>query len=106
MKTITPISIWKSGKNIDATILNSHVISDNLSTRATFYYSLLSENKEMLTEGNLYMTGADYDAYETNQYAWDWIAAQPQLNVTITGDYVEQEITPTEREPFRGISLP
>jgi len=32
------------------------------------------------------MTGDDYVAYETNQYAWDWIAKQ--IDVTIIGDYV------------------
>jgi hypothetical protein len=32
------------------------------------------------------MTGADYLAYQTNQYAWDWVANQ--LNLTITGDYI------------------
>jgi hypothetical protein len=49
------------------------------------------------------MTGADYDAWETNEYAYDWVAAQ--LNLTITGDYVppvppQPEPTPTP-EPTR-----
>jgi hypothetical protein len=69
-----------------ATILNAYSISDNLSTSATFYYALLSEAQVQLSQGNLIMTGADYTAYVTNNYAWDWIAQQ--INVTIVGDYV------------------
>jgi hypothetical protein len=69
-----------------ATILNAYCIQDNLSTSASFYYALLSETQTKLSDGNLTMTGNDYTAYETNLYAWDWIANQ--INVTITGDYV------------------
>ena len=69
-----------------ATILNAYCISDNLSTSATFYYALLRDTQVQLSQGNLTMTGDDYIAYETNQYAWDWIAKQ--IDVTIIGDYV------------------
>jgi hypothetical protein len=69
-----------------ATILSAYCISDNLSTSATFYYALLSDAQVQLSQGNLTMTGDDYIAYQTNQYAWDWIAQQ--IDVTIVGDYV------------------
>jgi hypothetical protein len=70
----------------------------NLATSATFYYALLEENNDltvgaMVAQGNLTMTGADYLAYETNNYAWDWIANQ--LNLTITGDYVPPTPAPS-----------
>jgi hypothetical protein len=32
------------------------------------------------------MTGQDYADWQTNQYAYDWIATQ--IDVTIIGDYV------------------
>ena len=32
------------------------------------------------------ISGKDYVNYETNLYAWDYIAKQ--LNLTITGDYI------------------
>ena len=32
------------------------------------------------------MTGEVYQAWQTNEYAYDWVAEQ--LNLTITGDYV------------------
>jgi len=96
MKTITPISIWVNGTQQSASILNAYVISDNLSTEATFFFSLYSENADttlgqQLTNGNLYMKGIDYTNYETNQDAWNWIAQQ--LNVTITGDYIPSQTT-------------
>lgn len=70
-----------------ATILNAYCINDNLSTSATFYYSLLSDTQSQLQQGNLTMTGEDYDNWETNEYAYDWVASQ--IDVTIIGDYVE-----------------
>lgn len=69
-----------------ATILNTYCINDNLSTSATFYYALLSETQSQLQQGNLTMTGTDYDNWETNDYAYNWVAQQ--INVTIVGDYV------------------
>jgi len=90
MKTIQPVAIWNEGATKSATVFNLYVISNNLSTAANFYYSLSSQNADgslasMLAQGNLTMTGAEYDAYQTNLYAWDWGATQ--LSLTITGDY-------------------
>jgi hypothetical protein len=78
----------------DATILNAYCISDNLSTSASFYYALLSDNQVQLSQGNLTMTGQDYNDWQTNQYAWDWIATQ--IDVTIIGDYVPSVPTVVE----------
>ena len=89
MKKITPISIWDNGKVQQATILNAYVINDNLINSATFYYTLLSEGMQQLAQGNLTMQGQDYDDWQTNDYAYDWVAAQ--LNLTIVGDYVKPE---------------
>ena len=91
MKLIQPITSWANGQAIQAKILNAYSINDNLSTSATFYYALFAENEdgsqgEGVAQGNLTMTGDAYTQYETNQYAWDWIAST--LGLTITGDYV------------------
>jgi hypothetical protein len=98
MKTITPISIWDNGKNEEVIILNANCTNDNLSNYCTFYYSLLNNEMKEIAKGNLYMSGEDYIAWETNEYAYDWIATQ--LNLTITGDYVppvvEQKAEPIE----------
>jgi hypothetical protein len=38
------------------------------------------------------MSGEDYIAWQTNDYAYDWVATQ--LNLTITGDYVPTVVEP------------
>jgi hypothetical protein len=94
MKQITPISIWDNGTVQEASVLNAYAINDNLSTSATFYYTLLSESMQQLAQGNLTMSGDDYDAWQTNDYAYDWVAGQ--LNLTIIGDYVPPVVEPIE----------
>jgi hypothetical protein len=67
-----------------ATILNC-VGSDNFSTSVTIYYQLLSETNQQLQSGNLYLSDADYEAYNTstdgNEYIYQWSATQ--LGVTL-----------------------
>jgi hypothetical protein len=85
MKQIQPVSIWYNGQMIQATLFNMTSISDDLSTNAIFYYQLLSANNQQLADGNLTMTGFDYEAYSTspdsNAYAYQWGATQ--LNLTL-----------------------
>ena len=97
MKTIQPVTGWANGKPIQANLLYAFVASDNLVNSAIFSYSMYSENSDqtigqLFSGGQLTMMGADYIAYQTNQYAWDWIANQ--LNLTITGDYVPPTLAP------------
>ena len=74
-----------------AVILNAYCINDNLSTSATFYYALLSDTQSQLQQGNLTMTGEDYDNWATNEYAYEWVAEQ--IDVTIIGDFVTEDVT-------------
>lgn len=69
-----------------ATLLNVNCISDNLSNSATFTYSLLSEEKGQLQQGNLTMSEIDYNNWSTNDYAYEWVAKQ--IDVVIIGDYM------------------
>jgi hypothetical protein len=67
-----------------ATILNC-VGNDNLSTTITIYYKLLTESNQQLQEGNLSLSGFDYEAYNTslngNEYIYQWTASQ--IGVTL-----------------------
>ena len=85
MKEIQPVSIWYNGSMIAATIFNMVSISDNLTDNATFYYQLFSSDSLQLAQGNLTMSGFDYEAYSTspdsNSYAYSWGATQ--LNITL-----------------------
>jgi len=99
MKQIQPISIWDKGKNKQADILNAFGTDVKLGTSAEFYYTISNEN-EQLAQGKLTLEGEDYQLWEGDVFAWDWIAEQ--LNLTIIGDYVppvvEEVITETQPE--------
>lgn len=105
MKTIEAVSVWDNGTDQDAVILNSYATNVTLNTSATFWYGLFTENADtslgiQVAQGNLTMTGDAYTQWQTDNYAWDWIAEQ--LNLTITGDYVPpvppEPIPPTTEE--------
>lgn len=95
MKTIQPVSVWFNGAEHQATVLSCSVNSDNLMSAASFNYQLsevsniensINYGLNQLASGSLYMTGQAYENWQTNDYAYDWIAQQ--LNLTITGNYV------------------
>jgi hypothetical protein len=91
MKTISPVSIWDNGTVRQAKILNSYAVNVTLNTSATFWYGLFAETEDgnvgqQVAQGNLSMTGEAYTQWQSDNYAWDWIAVQ--LNLTITGEYV------------------
>ena len=91
MKTIENVSIWDNGTVQQASILNAYATNVILNTSATFQYSLLAELVEgilpiQLTQGYLTMTGDAYTQWQTDNYAWDWVAEQ--LNLVITGEYI------------------
>ena len=85
MKEIQPVSIWYNGSMILATILNMSSIGDNLIDSASFNYQLFSADNIQLTQGGLFMSGADYITYSSspssNDYAYTWGATQ--LNITL-----------------------
>jgi hypothetical protein len=96
MKQIESIQIWDKGQNKEADILNAYAVNVTLGTSATFYYTLSNES-EQLAQGNLTMSGDDYQEWNADDFAWGWIASQ--LNLTIIGDYVKPEVEP-EVEPI------
>jgi hypothetical protein len=84
MKQIEPISIWKNGQQLTASVLDANIINDNLSTSCTFYWMLKEEGEagQTLADGNATMTGEDYDNWDgSNDYAFNYIAKQ--INVKI-----------------------
>lgn len=98
MKTIQPVSVWDNGVVQEAVILNSYAVNVTLNTSATFWYGLFTKNADdtlgmQVAQGNLSMTGEAYAQWQTDNYAWDWVAEQ--LNITITGDYIPPVPTTT-----------
>ena len=85
MKQIQPVSIWYNGQIKQATQFDLTSVGDNLSTTANFYFWLADQNEMKLTDGNINMTGIDYETYssspDSNAYAYQWAATQ--LNLTL-----------------------
>jgi len=91
MKLIKEVSIWDNGVNKKATILNAYVVNLILNQSATFYYGLSAQNAdgsvgEILSQGNLGMTGEDYTDWTIDNDAWLYIAKS--LNLEIIEDYI------------------
>jgi hypothetical protein len=110
MKTINPVMVWYGGQEVEATVLGAVVQSDNLQNSATFQYQLMQQTSGDLNPLYIYpqpvvtnyitMSGEAYDAWGTNDYAYEWIAEQ--LNLTITGEWnppVYTTTTSTTEEP-------
>jgi hypothetical protein len=85
MKAIQPVSIWANGVNSQATQLSLTIINDNLSTSATLYYQLLSEDGIQLAQGNLNIDGEEYqtwgEASDVNSEAY--VIAATKLALTL-----------------------
>lgn len=91
MKLIESVSIWSNGQANEASILNSFATNVALGKSATFWYALNSTNEDgslgpILAQGNVNMDGDDYQAWQEDTAAWEFIATK--LNLTIIGDYV------------------
>jgi hypothetical protein len=98
MKAIISIPIWIKGHVKQATILKSYGTNLQLNKSADFWYGLLDENQEVLASGSLTIEGTDYQEWDADTFAWDWIAEQ--LDLTIIGDYVSPTTsTTTTLEP-------
>lgn len=102
MKTITPISVWWNGSAHSATVFSLTCNNDNLFNQANFNYNIFTQNEGgyiqlSVAQGYLNMTGADYEGWATNDYAYEWAATQ--LNLTITGNYAPPDPTPPTPPP-------
>jgi len=89
-KQIEPVQVWVNGQTKTAEFLDAKGIDVTLGTSAQFYWSLFTKvvdpegvelPGELLTNGNLSMAGADYQAWDQDEVAWEFIAGQ--LNLTI-----------------------
>lgn len=91
MREIQPIQIWKNGEVKTASILDAQIISDNLQSACAFYWMLkeadtLIEEQTIsgavLADGNVNLSGEDYDNWDgNNDYAFEYIAQQ--INVVL-----------------------
>lgn len=85
MIKIKQFKIWINGKLTPVDYLYILINSDNLKDTAVFYYALYNEIDgeigNLIANGNLTMTGNDYENFNSNEFAVNWVASQ--LKITI-----------------------
>jgi hypothetical protein len=90
MKQIEPVQIWTNGVLKTAEFLDAKGINVTLGVLAGFWWGLFTKvvdaegNEsagECISSGNLDMVGDDYQSWNQDTFAWDWVAEQ--LNLTI-----------------------
>ena len=93
MANITPVPVWYQGEQHNANVFTLYSNGDNLLDSATFRYQLIEEiiisseeiNSQTLLIGELSINGADYDLWDAeidaNQWIYNWAASK--LNLTI-----------------------
>ena len=64
-RPIDSIRIWKNGIVYFADDINVVCVYDDLNTEAKFYYELRDDAGEVVTNGNVTITGARYKNYST-----------------------------------------
>ena len=87
-KAIQPVSVWANGLTKEANAIQAYLVFDDLISVARFFYSLCdvsAENTEVLTSGNVSITGEDYAAWgeseDINDAAFTYICEQLNLNL-------------------------
>ena len=80
MKQIEPISIWQNGTTKTATQLQVQGTSVTLGSSASFYWQLLTEEGHQVANGNLGISGEQYDAWGADDnYVYTIIATDLSL---------------------------
>ena len=87
---IKPISSWQNGQEKQGTNFELRSIRDNLSTSATFYYSISTQETEgiisnVLVDGEITLDGTNYQTWDAdpsaNTWAINWAAAKLNLEL-------------------------
>lgn len=89
---IQPVTIWVNGQAQQGTWIDASIVSDNLSSSATFYWQISSvtgsgddQQRQSLTQGNTNISGQDYEDWgessDINLAAYQYICEQ--LNLTL-----------------------
>lgn len=89
-KQIHPVNVWVNGEVKVAEYLDAYGINVVLFTNGTFFWSLSTKvvdaegndaPGEQIAQGNLQMTDEEYQLWEQDDYAWDWVAEKLNLEI-------------------------
>lgn len=76
MRNIESISIWKDGELKTGIGLDVLIYKDNLQDYAIFGYQISAESTEIIANGELHISGQDYEDWTDNDYAWNYVATK------------------------------
>ena len=95
MKEIEPIDVWQNGTTKTAVKLQAQGTSVTLGNSASFYWQLLTEENYQVANGNIGISGEQYDAWGADDdYVYTIIAED--LNLVIVGDWVDPSVDAVE----------
>ena len=95
-KQISPINVWVNGTSKEAQYLQVTGINDNYESSATNYWQMFTMNVdaegvesvgEAVAQGNLTIDGAEYVAWgdqpamAINEWIYNWVAEQLNLEI-------------------------
>lgn len=96
MKIINPVTVRYNGEEKSAIYILCNSINDNLSSQTEFGWTLFDTNMNAVLSGRVTMSGNDYSSWNgSNDYAYNWVASQPSVNVVIVGEYTTTSTTTT-----------
>jgi hypothetical protein len=62
---VNPVKVWKDGKTVDGVDLDVDVAYENLDNMVRFYYQLKDSTGAQIANGNVEMSGEDYEDYKS-----------------------------------------
>lgn len=89
-KQIQPVNVWVNGEVKVAEYLDAYGINVVLFTNGTFFWSLSTKvvdaegndvPGEQIAQGNLQMTDEEYQLWEQDDYAIQWVAEKLNLEI-------------------------
>jgi len=79
---IQDITIWSKGETKTATQIKVALTGDDLSSKAVFYYELLTADNIQLIGGTVEMKSSDYTNWNgSNQAAYEFVAQKLNINL-------------------------
>jgi hypothetical protein len=62
---VNPVKVWKDGKTVDGVDLDVDVAFEDLDKMVRFYYQLKDSAGVQIANGNVEVSGEDYEDYKT-----------------------------------------
>jgi hypothetical protein len=85
---VNPVKVWRNGATLDGVDLDVSVAYEDLESMVRFYYELKDSTGAQIANGNVEVTGADYEDYKTKPNH-----AQRAYNLVLRHLRLQQKLT-------------